>query len=60
MGDLMFVQKLKSRKFLLSVTALIFEVAKSDPKHAAMVAAVYVVVQGAIDLAVAVGVVSPS
>ena len=43
------VEKLKSRKFIIAVAALAYSVLKDDPKWGAIVAGIYIVIQGAID-----------
>ena len=43
-------EKLRSRKFLLTVVAVGYALFKSDPKYAAIATSVYVFVQGVIDL----------
>ena len=44
-----FLKRLTSRKFLLSLAAVIFSIVKAKPEYAAVASAVYVVVQGWID-----------
>lgn len=50
-------EKLKSRKFLLTVVAVGYALFKSDPKYAAVATSVYVFVQGLIDLFAGQGVI---
>ena len=43
------IKRLTSRKFLLSVAAVVYAIVQAKPEYAAIATAVYVVVQGWID-----------